>query len=196
MLVMIFFDDYLPYFVNIHKHRLELPYSGKVLRTNAKLNIKSFGERFDAVVCLATAHQLNFDQKIHIWEECYRVLKPGGELVIQDIARGSKTERFLNNFVSIHKAEGYSCFSLSKLDMAALDGVGFVTKDKSPIDVSWWASSEEALTQFCMQLFEFDGILDFETLRDSLKHFLGIKPWIAGVKMAWPMQRIVLRKRG
>jgi hypothetical protein len=116
--------------------------------------------------------------------------------VIQDVGSGSKTERFLNNFVSIHKADGYICFGLSKQDKTALGRVGFVTKDKSPINVSWWASTEEALTEFCMQLFELDGIVDFETLRDSLKHFLGIKPWTAGVKMAWPMQRIVLRKPG
>lgn len=77
-----FLNQYLGSIAEVHQHAFAPPFSGKALRNISKLKILLPASTVDVIVCLAVTHQLNPQQRLVLWRECYRVLKPGGKMII------------------------------------------------------------------------------------------------------------------
>lgn len=67
------------------------------------------------ILCLASLHHLNNEERINTYNEFYRILKPNGKLIIADVIKNSNQSIWLNNFVNNYNSNGHNGIFLMKL---------------------------------------------------------------------------------
>ena len=137
---------------------------------------------FDALGSLAGLHHAG--NLPEIFREWFRVLKPGGRIVVADGEAGSPVARFLNEFVDQHTPEGHdgSFFAEGRFSELLGDS-GFSGISESLIDVSWRFPDETSISRFTRRLFYLPNVSD-EELSAGLQRYLGVRQdgddWLLG----------------
>lgn len=71
-------------------------------------NIPLESNSVDKILCLASFHHLNTNERIDTYKEFYRILKNNGKLVIADVIKNSQQDFWLNNFVNKYNSNGHT----------------------------------------------------------------------------------------
>lgn len=137
----------------------------------------------DAIVSLAALHHATDEERVAFYREARRLLKPGGRLVIGDVASCSAQDAWLNEFVHTHNSSGHQGRFWSREDAGLLTSCGFST-EVSTQSYTWNFASWAAVVDFSRHLFGLDLATDAqidEGLRRSLsplRHEGGFRiPW-------------------
>lgn len=143
-----------------------------------KIPIKS--NSVSKIICLATLHHLNIDERDILYSELNRILIPGGRLVIGDVIYNSPQAKWLNEFVDKYNSNGHNGLFFTDKDSELIEKNGF-SVDVSINKYNWNFKDEKCLLHFCKLLFGLDLCTNDKLLLNSIKTYLhydnGKIPW-------------------
>lgn len=132
------------------------------------------------IICLATLHHLNIHERNIIYNEFYRVLTPGGMLVIADVICNSPQAKWLNEFVDKYNTNGHKGLFFTANDSKLIEKNGF-NVDIYIENYNWNFQDEKKLLHFCRLLFGLNLCNDDDILLNSIIKYLhyidGKIPW-------------------
>lgn len=132
------------------------------------------------IICLATLHHLNIDERNILYRELYRILIPGGRLIIADVICDSPQAKWLNEFVDKYNSNGHKGLFFTNNDSELIEKNGF-NVDVSINKYNWNFKDKKSLLHFCKLLFGLDLCNDDNLLLNSIKKYLhydnGKIPW-------------------
>lgn len=112
----------------------------------------------DVVVCLAALHHIEDERAF--FEELRRALRPGGRVLIGDVASGSKEAWFLDHYIPGH-------FGLYR-DWARPVPEGFTRGRWKHQAVPWAFSVQADMGMFCQMLFGLDSSVSQQEIKSQI----------------------------
>ena len=120
----------------------------------------------DAVCSLVGLHHVAL--RAPQYAEIFRILRPGGRLVLADVEVSSAPARFLNGFVDAHLSQGHCGYFFTEHETAALDDAGFTSVRTWREDYVWVFPDFARAAAFCLDLFGLDHPLAAQRLPEVL----------------------------
>lgn len=143
-------------------------------------NIPLESHSVNKIICLATLHHLDVNERNIIYNEFYRILIPGGILLIADVIENSNQARWLNEFVNKYNSNGHNGLFFTNEDSTLIKTSGF-NVDITVQNYYWNFENEKTLIEFCKLLFGLNLCNDDIMLLNSIKNYLdyidGKIPW-------------------
>ncbi|MCC5794165.1 MAG: class I SAM-dependent methyltransferase [Chromatiales bacterium] len=140
----------------------------------------------DVILSLAGLHHL--DDRMPVYREWARLLRPGGQLVVADVGAGTGTARFLNGFVNRHTPGGHHGIFISEREFSEhLAVAGFFVEEDSMQNVPWRFRDREGLGSFCHTLFNTSRARP-EAVADALETTVGLQRKPGGLALAWQLR--------
>lgn len=144
-------------------------------------NIPLKNKSVDKIICLASLHHLNTNERISTLKEFHRILKKTGKLVIGDIINKSPQAIWLNDFVNTYNSDGHKGIFFTPEDSLFLNSQGF-NVSTTIVSYPWVFNSNTNAIIFCKLLFGLD-LLDLTDpkLSQGVKDILNLEngkiPW-------------------
>lgn len=149
-------------------------------------------EQFDVICSLAGLHHVI--DKVALFEELHRVAKPNAQLIVCDVAEGSAVAKFLDEFVGEHNSTGHEGFYINSQTEQELLQVGWSIVDSAATPVKWQFEHEDAMVQFCTQLFDIQDV-DRGAVLGALQQQLGFQRLNnSHVELNWNLHTLTARK--
>ena len=146
----------------------------------------------DYVVSLAGLHHEPGLERV--FGEMRRLVRPGGRVVIADVAEGTAPARFLNGFVADNNPLGHDGRFLDDGTAHLLEEAEFAVSEDKLIDVPWTFESHAQAGSFCRQLFGTTA-LTAEQVADALAEWIGFDKADGQPRLRWQLRRIVADAR-
>lgn len=139
----------------------------------------------DIAISLAGVHHI--ENKSPFFADLYRVIKPGGRLVISDVATDSSVAQFLDGYVDAHNSTGHQGFFLDEHTLEELRQAGWDIEKHKVNNFYWLFPTKEAMAGFCHELFDLKTSTADET-RSAIEEILGTAELTDGrVGMNWEL---------
>lgn len=147
----------------------------------------------DAAISLAGIHHIAY--KRPFFAELFRVTKPGGTLVVSDVAAGSAVARFLDGYVGAHNSTGHDGLFLDEGTLEGLRSAGWSIEHSGVRDFEWVFANRADMASFCHALFDLRTSSEADTLA-AIETQLGVTERPDGaVGMKWSLLTIRAAKR-
>lgn len=157
------------------------PQFNRVLSSLSRIELRD--ESMDRVSNLAGLHHQ--EHKDAFFREAFRILKPGGRIVVADVLADSPQDRFLNIAVDRYTPIGHDGMFVQHGDFTALlDAAGFVNIEEEPMSYTWDLPDRETLVSFCKTLFRMDQAT-LQQAADSIDKYLTVTESETGVHLDW-----------
>ena len=140
----------------------------------------------DVIVTLASLHHATDEERAAFYTEARRLLKPGGRLLIGDVASGSAQDAWLNQFVDAHNSSGHRGRFWSCSDAGLLSSCGF-SVEVSEQSYTWGFPSWEAAIDFSRHLFGLDLATDAQISEGLQRHLSPVRHEGGGVCVPWSL---------
>ena len=149
----------------------------------------------DAVCSLAGLHHLH--DRAPVYAEWHRLLRPGGRVVLADVADGTAVAGFLNGFVDRYNPEGHDGLFLGETDTVALMAAGFEDIASTDVAYHWHFRDLDHVAEFCVDLFGLDRPGASKAVCRTLQRELDLQRSAAlrGWILPWGLRFLAARKR-
>ena len=144
----------------------------------------------DVVVSLAGLHHVA--DKVAVFCEMRRIVKPGGVVVVADAEEGTDVAGFLNGFVHEHSGMGHEGVFLGTSTTDELVAAGLTVEKDELVTVPWEFEDRAAMGSFCRSLFGVDRATVAEVVT-GIEDTVGVGEDVRGVNMAWQLRYLVCR---
>ena len=167
---------YLQKYLNNNVNYLAYDFSGEFndnhicIKKCKESRIELGDSSVDEIVSLAALHHIV--SRGEFYGELYRILKPGGRLIIGDATANGKLDEFLNVFLDTWNSMGHHGRFIEERDLQEIEEAGFKTEFKVD-QYQWNFSSEGDAMDFFRLLFCLDLNPPNEELLNALQQ-LGI----------------------
>ena len=158
--------NYIPLEIN---EKLSQIYNYQLVKNN---NLELSSESIDYVTLITFLHHYTDNERIELYNECKRVLKPGGKLIIADVIKDSKQDRFLNGFVNQYNSSGHNGIFFNQLDIEDLNMFNYSEYRKNTY--YWISNNLEELCDFFRNLFGLDLASDSDII-NGINNYLDIE---------------------
>lgn len=146
----------------------------------------------DAVISLAGVHHI--EDKRPLFADMQRVTKPGGRLVLSDVAAGSDVASFLDGFVGAHNSTGHEGAFLGDATREELRSTGWQVNTCELVRFHWCFSHRSQMADFCRQLFDLQ-FATHEAIDQAIDDTLGVDVLPSGqTGMRWSLLTITASK--
>jgi SAM-dependent methyltransferase len=145
-------------------------------------------------VCISLAGTHHLEDKSRFFREAARILKPGGRLLIADVAQASAVDRFLNQFVDQNSSMGHKGVFLDEHSADEISACGFEISSDKITDSPWSFNNRADMGIYSKMLFGID-LADEENVIKGIEDILGFIPGPGKVNMAWSLRCIVSKWR-
>ena len=142
----------------------------------------------DYIVSLAGLH--HEPSLPNVFREMRRLLRPGGRVVMADVAAGTAPARFLNGFVAENCPLGHDGRFLDDKTAPALEGAGFSIADDRLMELPWVFGNFDVAGEFCRHLFGMTALGVRETA-DAMEREIGFDVEEGRPRLCWILRRIV-----
>lgn len=139
-------------------------------------------EFFDKIFSLSGLHHL--ENKDLFFKEVYRILKTNGILAIADVAVGTQTALFLNEFIDSVNTQGHKGLFLDKATIKGLENQGFIVSSNIK-KFKWNFSDSDSMANFCTLLFGAN--CNKNSMKESLEKYLNVKQSKNGISLDWEL---------
>ncbi|HMI40044.1 MAG TPA: methyltransferase domain-containing protein [Sphingomicrobium sp.] len=144
-------------------------------------------ESVDTIISLAGLH--HEPSLPLVFEEMRRLLRPGGRVVLMDVAVDTAPARFLNGFVAENCPLGHDGRFLDGRTAPELTAAGFRITDDRMIEVPWKFDDFDEAGDFCRNLFGMTALGTRETA-DAMEREIGFDVDKGGPHLRWILRRI------
>jgi SAM-dependent methyltransferase len=146
----------------------------------------------DVIISLAGVHHI--ENKRPLFSAFHSVLKPGGRLILSDVAAGSDTAFFLDHFVGAHNSTGHQGIYLDQDTLGELEEAGLIVSNSEIASFYWRFDNQACMTDFCRLLFDLRNTPD-ATIARVIERQLGVDVLPSGhIGMKWSLMTITARK--
>jgi SAM-dependent methyltransferase len=144
---------------------------------------------YDLVVCLAALHHVA--DKAGFFAAVAEHVRPGGQVVLADIAASSKLVPFLDGFIGAHNGTGHQGMYFNPADPFDFgrDHPRLAAVEVATLPCPWRFPDRAAMTEFSALLFGAASAGAAATERAIERH-VGIRATPAGAEMAWELTYI------
>lgn len=142
----------------------------------------------DYVVSLAGLH--HEADLSGVFGEIRRLVRPGGRVVLSDVAADTPPARFLNGFVAAHNPQGHDGRFLDSATRAAVEAAGMTVVDDEMIAVPWRFDRRDDVVTFCRALFGLRGV-DDDNIFAALADEIGFDTDGTALLLRWTLRRMV-----
>jgi len=139
----------------------------------------------DRVLSIAGLHHV--EDKCALFTEMRRILKPGGRIVVADVADDSVVRDFLDDFVGRYCETGHSGWYFGDDTRAELRNAGLNIVSDKRLDYLWCAPDIEQLADFCRLLFGMVNA-DNATVAEGIRDYLGVMETAGQTGLNWQLQ--------
>lgn len=140
----------------------------------------------DGIASLAGLH--HFADKLPVFQEWTRILKPGGRAAVADVQAGTDVAAFLNEFVHQSTPGGHEGIFIEPGDLTeSMSRVGFAAVLEELRTVSWEFESEESMATFCRTLFGLT-LATVEQVDAGIRKYLPVHRTGNGIQMEWRLR--------
>lgn len=140
---------------------------------------------FEAAACLAALHHVEAPERV--LAEMLRVTAPGGRIAVGDVTAGSRTARFLNEFVDAHTDTGHAGrFFEAEALAGLLRAAGGRDVRGAAEEIQWSFASRGDAHLFCRELFGLSADADDIDLGGALG-YLGLAETGGRWVLPWAM---------
>lgn len=146
----------------------------------------------DVAISVAGVHHIQ--DKRPFFSELHRVVRPGGKLVVSDVAKDSCVARFLDEYVGMHNSTGHEGVYLDSHTLSELQGTGWHVHSHRICDFHWLFADRAAMASFCHGLFGLSSSSTSAT-HAAIEAHLGVQDFPDGsIGMAWSLMTIVAER--
>jgi SAM-dependent methyltransferase len=138
----------------------------------------------DAALSIAGVHHL--DDKIPLFTELARVVRPGGRLVLADVHVASAVSRFLDGWVDRHNSTGHVGSYLGEHTLGELERAGWQVLSAERVPFHWRFLSVADMGEFAHRLFDLRTSRPEDTAR-TIEAELGVDRFDGGIGMRWEL---------
>ncbi len=171
-------------------HRRLLPGDSALLAPSQKIPLPAHA--CDAVCSIAGLHHQS--DREPVYADWFRVLRPGGRVVLADVAEGTPVAEFLNGFVDRYNSLGHDGLFITARDSEALAAAGFRDIVVTDINYQWLFRDLGHVAEFCVDLFGLDRVGAATALCRTLQRDLGLRSGAAGWQLPWSLRYIEASK--
>ena len=149
-------------------------------------NIPLADSSIDLVASLAGLHHI--PDRAPVFKEWARLLKPGGQIAVADVAAGSGPDEFLNGFVDQYTPQGHDGIFIENHEFSTLfQKHGLEPQQDKIVSVPWLFDSHQDLAEFCTKLFYLVQV-EPEQVLTAVDKCVGIKNFGDKVGMEWELR--------
>ncbi len=145
----------------------------------------------DRVFSLAGLHHIQ--DRLPVYQEIARILKPYGYAVLADVAAGSAVDKFLNTFVDSKNSLGHEGLFIDQHDLMQMDQLELIVESDREIEYYWMFDSTNDMTAFIKSLFGLD-LADSATILKGIDEYLGYEAHENTTLMCWALRFLRVRK--
>jgi len=151
-------------------------------------NVPLADQSVDFVVSLAGLHHEPSLAKV--FTEMRRLLRPGGRVVLADVAVNTRPATFLNGFVAENCPLGHDGKFLDEATASVLEEAGFGLVEDRLLTVPWTFANLDEAGEFCRHLFGMTG-LDAASVSEAMHREIGFEFEDGQPRLQWVLRRIV-----
>lgn len=169
-------------------HRFSAPIGERYPVLNCPLQaVPLADDSIDIILSLAGLHHIG--DRAPVYREWARLLRPGGQLAVADVAAGTGTARFLNGFVDRHAPGGHEGIFISENEFSeGLAAAGLHIAEDRLETVPWTFADRAALGRFCRTLFGTTHA-SVDDVAAALERDVGVEPRPGGgVLLRWQLR--------
>jgi len=145
----------------------------------------------DAALSIAGVHHI--DDKEPLFRELRRVVRPGGRLVLSDVAASSNVAQFLDGYVGDNNSTGHEGVFLDRRSLEELRRADWTLLSDEMVDFHWLFDDRQTMASFCHGLFDLCHSSIADTLA-AIEDQLGVDTLDDGrIGMRWQLMTVVAR---